>query len=646
MKSKLLSALLSIVMLLSVIPFGMFTASAETSGYFTYTLENGEATITGCDFSASGDIAIPDTLGGYPVTSIGYCAFAARSSLTTITVPNSLTSIGYSAFSGCSSLTTITIPDSVTSIGEVAFSGCSSLTNITIPNSVTSIGSGAFQGCGSLTSITIPNSVTSISRTAFQYCESLANITIPDSVTSIGEGAFYNCSSLANITIPDSVTTIGADAFASCSSLKNVNITDIFSWCNIDFENEYSNPLFYADNLFLNGKAVINVEIPFGITEIQSYLFSCETLTSISIPNSVTRIESYAFSDCTSMTEISLPESITYIGEYAFSGCSSLTSVSLPEALKSMGVCAFLGCNKLDSISIPNGVATIKHRTFGDCHSLKSITIPDSITRIGTEAFMNCESLESVYFEGSEEKWNNIEILSGNDCLQNATVYYNSTNMPDSISSITVSKLPNKTQYYKNFEELDLSGGVLTVNYEDGSTLDIDLATLNAEGFDNSVLGKQTVTVKYGDYSADFEVEVIEKMISFIAISAFPAKTAYTVGDSLDLTGGKLVISYSDDICETIDLTSEMVSGYDMNKLGYQILTVTYKEHTTKFTIGIFDKADFDCDGYINASDITILKKELLSNIADNSEFDINGDGSFNILDLVHIKKISVKAVA
>ena len=156
------------------------------------------------------------------LTSIGDSAFALCSSLTNITIPNSVTSIGEQAFRSCISLTSVTIGNGVTSIGSAAFYNCSSLTSITIPDSVTSIGGSVFYNCSSLTSVTVPNSITSINGSAFEKCSSLASITIPNNVTSIGLFAFKDCRSLTSIIIPDSVTSIGNYAFSNCSKLTQL----------------------------------------------------------------------------------------------------------------------------------------------------------------------------------------------------------------------------------------------------------------------------------------------------------------------------------------------------------------------------------------------------------------------------------------
>ena len=78
-----------------------------------------------------------------------------------------MTSIESNTFTGCSSLTQISIPNSVTSIGSYAFQICSSLTQISIPDGVTSIGNNAFFGCNSLCDVLLESKPTLANINAF-----------------------------------------------------------------------------------------------------------------------------------------------------------------------------------------------------------------------------------------------------------------------------------------------------------------------------------------------------------------------------------------------------------------------------------------------------------------------------------------------
>ncbi len=449
------------------------------------------------------NITIPDS-----VTSIGACAFSDCSSLININIPDSVTSIGEYAFYDCSSLISIDIPNSVTSIGNYAFSGCGSLINITIPDSVTSIGNYAFSGCGNLISIDIPDSVTSIGRSAFSGCSSLISIDIPDSVTSIGEYAFYNCSSLISITlptgitsirdytfkdcnrltsivipdgvtsignsaffdcnsltsiaIPDSVTSIGDYAFRICISIASVNITDISAWCNIDFYDYNSNPLYEGADLYLNGELVTSLILSDDVKEIKNYAFyNCDTLTDITIPNSVSSIGNSAFYDCNNLTTVTIPSSITTIPESAFQNCSNIKGVILPEELM----------------------------------------------YIRNDAFNGCTSIDTVFYAGDEKQWDSILKYSRNENLTNANIVFNAEKKTYKFDTNCDATLPSVTDYavftaptVENegmilcgwYDNEDLSGSAVTFPYYgDATTLYASWTDRTGLSFDDAIIAKE-----------------------------------------------------------------------------------------------------------------------------------------------------------
>ena len=360
------------------------------------------------------------------VTSIGDNAFQECTSLSTITIPNSVDDVSASALTETAWYdnqpdglvyagkvaykykgtapegTEITIKEGTLSITASAFWDCSGISKITIPASVSKVGEWAFYGCSGLTAINVPSGVTSIERYSFYGCTALTTIAIPESVTTIGVAAFSGCSGLTTMTIPDGVTAVRNSTFMGCTNLTSVSI-------------------------------------PSSVTSLGNNCFrGCSSLASVTIPSGVTGMEGGVFRGCSSLTSVIIPNSVTYMGAYTFQDCTELTSVTLSSNLTSLDNSTFQGCISLSAITIPENVNYIGASVFSGCSSLTSIVIPSSVNTIGTSLLSGCSSLMSIVvdegntFYDSRNHCNAIIATSSNELICGC----NTTTIPEGVSAI------------------------------------------------------------------------------------------------------------------------------------------------------------------------------------------------------------------
>ena len=382
-----------------------------------YTLNNGEAIITGCSDSISGDIILPSTIYGAPVTKIAEKAFYEEDEITGIIMPNTVTNIGDYAFCRCSNLKAVNIPDSVICIGDGAFEntkiynsssnwedGVLYISNAlidaeknisgsySIKKGTKVIADKAFASCTNLTRVTIPDSVVNIGNESFSGCNGLTGAIISKGVASIGYRAFYGCDSLTGIAIPSSVAAIDAGAFADCALLNSINAA-----AASPFYSSVDGVLFNKDKSRLvaypAGKSGISYSIPNSVIDIGGDAFNgCKGLIDISIPNCVTSIGDYAFGNCDNLKELNLPSSLLKIGSYPFPSQIKEKITSIPDSLISIGFSAFSGC-PITTVNLPQA-SYIGFSAFSGC-PITTVNLPQ-VSYIGGEAFKNCENLTTV----------------------------------------------------------------------------------------------------------------------------------------------------------------------------------------------------------------------------------------------------------
>lgn len=458
---KALSMLLVLSILMSFAAAFPAAASAETSGNFTWDLdEDGILTISGqgklsasdeyeCFKNYRDDVYCLVLESG--ITGITGLYFSMLSNLSALELPDTFSFSDNEAtmentLGNCRALYDIYVDKNnreLSSINGVLYN--KDLTKLLripickdkidyIPASVIEIGYKASYNCNNLESVLYDGSTedwNNILINPSNECLKKATIYTLDNMTkdhtyngfSYTIDSFYNeititgfDKSATNIEIPSEidgipVVEIGDSAFKDCTEITSVTIpsgitwiaTEAFSGCNnltsINIPDSVTSIIMEA---FKGCSSLTSINIPNTVTYIDQGVFSnCSSLKSIILPEGITTIHSNTFSMCSKLNNITIPDSVTSIWSGAFEGCSSLKSITIPNGVTSIDGLAFEDCSSLSSINIPNGITSIQYGTFSGCSSLESITIPDSVTSIEGIAFKNCSSLSSINIPNS-----------------------------------------------------------------------------------------------------------------------------------------------------------------------------------------------------------------------------------------------------
>ena len=340
------------------------------------------------------------------LTEIGIWAFMYCSGLTgVITIPSTVTNIGASAFAFCNGLTGLIFEDGseISSIGEEAFAECVSLADVLFSGSqLKVINTSAFSSCQNLVGeLVIPASVETIGNSAFSFCRKLSGLTFADgsNLKTIEKRAFDHCEDMeGDLVIPDGVTSIGSSAFRnsgfSDSLIIPASVTTI------------AHDAFYP----VFSQITVAPENPNYYSGDKNILFekSTNTLilgfdtTSLSLTEyTIEHIAAEAFYGVALSGVLTIPATVKTIGDEAFCYQYNLTGLIIEAGsqLETIGESAFTGCDEMvATFPLPSTVTDIGNNAFVSTLVNGAVFSADSqIQNIGAGAFIDCKGLTSLY---------------------------------------------------------------------------------------------------------------------------------------------------------------------------------------------------------------------------------------------------------
>ena len=200
-------------------------------------------------------------------------------------------------------------------------------------------------------------------------------------------------------------------------------------------------PVENTDDLMITGfaqqKDIYMLRIPEKINGKDVVAISAHAFESIHeqhadhliIPSTVKVLGESSFKSI-SKVHVEFKGSISTLDVSTFEACSTLETVKLDAGMKTIPYRCFFGASGLVTLDVPEGVETIEENALSYCTSLQTIVLPSTLKTVEDGAFDGADNLVVIFFKGTEEEFDALDIRNENDPLISAKLYFYSETEP------------------------------------------------------------------------------------------------------------------------------------------------------------------------------------------------------------------------
>lgn len=218
---------------------------------------------------------------------------------------------------------------------------------------------------------------------AFERCLQLQSVSLPEGLERIRRSAFHT-TGLTALELPTSCTCLDEFAFYCTQSLKTVDLTHVHSLGNSAFKNSGLETVTLGDELTelggyeFCGAQLQRVDVPACVPKLDGSFYDCKALTELILHEGLTELQS-AVSGCTALTSLTLPSTVTEVERVV--NDTGVRTLELPGAIRTLHAYAF-GSAKLDSLTLNEGLETIEPGAFWGLSGLTELRLPASVTLV------------------------------------------------------------------------------------------------------------------------------------------------------------------------------------------------------------------------------------------------------------------------